>query len=74
MKVHIFGLSTALVKVHQTHHVIFQTKDSFFFKVWIFSQCHERLDWNGMLYFVLTKSQKKNQISEFIIQVLAHIN
>ena len=34
------------------------------------------LDWNwiGMLYFVLTKSYKKNQINKCIMQVLAHIN
>ena len=38
----IFRLSTARVKVHQFSHVIFQTKSQFFFKVWIFFQCHER--------------------------------
>ena len=40
----IFILSTAQVKVHQiqVHHVIFQVKSQFFFKVWIFFQCHER--------------------------------
>ena len=30
------------LKVHQFPHVIFQTKSQFFFKVWIFFQCHER--------------------------------
>ena len=38
----IFRLSTAGVKVHQIPHVIFQTKNQFFFKVWISFQCHER--------------------------------
>ena len=38
----IFRLSTAWVKIHQFTHVIFQTKSQFFFKVWIFFQCHER--------------------------------
>ena len=42
IKVQIFRLSTARVKVHQIPHVIFQTKSQFFFKVWIFLQCHER--------------------------------
>ena len=42
IKVQIFRLFTARVKVHQTSHVIFQTKSQFFFKVWIFFQCHER--------------------------------
>ena len=42
IKVQIFRLSTAQVKVHQIPHVIFQTKRQFFFKVWIFFQCHER--------------------------------
>ena len=32
------------------------------------------LDCNGMVYSVLTKSQRKYQISKFIIQVLPHIN
>ena len=32
-----------------------------------------RLDWIGMLYFVVTKSEK-NQINEWIMQVRAHIN
>ena len=34
--------STAQVKVHQIPHAIFQIKSQFFFKVWIFFQCHER--------------------------------
>ena len=42
IKVQIFRLSTARVKVHQISHVIFQIKSQFFFKVWIFFQCHER--------------------------------
>ena len=42
IKVQIFKLSTARVKVHQIPHVIFQMKSQFFYKVWIFCQCHER--------------------------------
>ena len=42
IKVQIFRFSTAWVNVHQFSHVIFQTKNQFFFKVWIFFQCHER--------------------------------
>ena len=42
IKVQIFRLSAARVKVHQIPHVIFQTKSQFFFKVWISFQCHER--------------------------------
>ena len=34
--------STVQVKVHQIPHAIFQIKSQFFFKVWIFFQCHER--------------------------------
>ena len=34
--------STAQVKVHQIPHAIFQIKNQFFFKVWIFFQCYER--------------------------------
>ena len=39
MKVQIFRFSTARVKIHQSFHVIFQTKCEFFFKVWITLQC-----------------------------------
>ena len=42
IKVQLFRLSTTQVKAHQFSHVIFQTKSQFFFKVWIFFQCHER--------------------------------
>ena len=38
----IFRLSTARVKVPQISHVIFQTKNQFFFKVWIFFHCYEK--------------------------------
>ena len=34
--------STVQVKVHKIPHVIFQIKRQFFFKVWIFFQCHGR--------------------------------
>ena len=40
---HVFRNFTARVKIHQTSHVIFQTKSQFFFRVWITLQCHERL-------------------------------
>ena len=36
IKVQTFSLSTARVKGHQIPRVIFQTKNRFFFKVWIF--------------------------------------
>ena len=36
MEVQIFRFSIAQVKVHQTSHAIFQTKNQVFFKVWIF--------------------------------------
>ena len=38
----IFRFSSARVKIHQISHVIFQTKNDFFYKVWIALQCHER--------------------------------
>ena len=42
IKVQIFRLFTAQVKIHQISHVIFQTKSEFFFKFWMTVQCDER--------------------------------
>ena len=41
IKVQVFRLSTAQAKVHQIPLVIFQIKNQFFFKVWIFFQSHD---------------------------------
>ena len=41
IKVQIFRLSTARIKVHQISHAIFQTKSQFLFKNWIFFQGHD---------------------------------
>ena len=43
MKVQTFRLSSAQIKFHEITRVIFQIKRRFFFKVWIFFQCHEKL-------------------------------
>ena len=41
IKVQFFRLSAAWIKVYQIPHIIFQTRSKFFFKVWIYFQCHE---------------------------------
>ena len=41
VKVQFFRLSAAWIKVYQIPHIIFQTISKFFFKVWIYFQCHE---------------------------------
>ena len=41
IKVTIFRLATARIKIHQIPHVIFGTKSQFFFKLCITLQCHE---------------------------------
>ena len=42
IKVPILTLLSALVKIFQIPHVIFQTTGQFFFKFWLTLQCHER--------------------------------
>ena len=41
IKVDIFRLATAFIKIHQIPHAIFGTKSQFFFKLCITLQCHE---------------------------------
>ena len=41
IKVQIFTLSTAHIKIHRIHQVIFGTTSQFFFKLCIFLWCHE---------------------------------
>ena len=41
IKVQIFRLVTASIKIHQIAHVIFETKSQFFFKCCITLHCHE---------------------------------
>ena len=41
LKVQIFRLATACIKIHQIPHVIFGTKSQFFFKLCITLQCHK---------------------------------
>ena len=45
----IFRLATARVTVHQIPYVIFQTKNQFFFKVWMSFQYHERQFFSAFL-------------------------
>ena len=52
IKIPILTLSSALVKICQISHVIFQTTSQFFFKFCITLQCHER--W--LLYTVLAQT------------------
>ena len=51
IKLQIFGLFTAQVKIHQISHVIFQTKSEFFFKKfkWLFSVMRD----NSCTFFFL---------------------
>ena len=59
MEVQIFRFPTARVKIHRSPHVIIQTKNEFFFKVWITLQCHERktlLHFSAEALYVIDKS------------------
>ena len=42
IKVQIFRLAIARIKIYQIRHLIFATKSQFFFKLYITHQCHER--------------------------------
>ena len=55
-----FRLSTARVKIHQIHHVIFQTKGQFFFKAWVTLQRHERSSFCTFLAETLHAIDKKS--------------
>ena len=58
IRVLIFRLYTAHVKIHQIPHAISLTKSKFSFKVWITLQCHERyssVPFQQKLYMLLTK-------------------
>ena len=56
IKVQIFRIFTAPVKIHQISHVVFHRKSEFFFEVWITCQCHEItllhfFSWNVICYW-----------------------
>ena len=63
IKVQVFGLSTARVKVHQIPHVIFRTKSQFFFKLCITLQCHKTYSsvfFHLNLYMLWTKGSDQS--------------
>ena len=74
MKVQVFRFSTACVKIHQSSHVIFQTKIEFFFKVWITLQCYERQLFCTFLaeylYAIDKSSASKCKFSDLPLQAL----
>ena len=66
LKVPILRLSSAVVKICQIPHVVFQTTSQFFFKFCITLQCHETL----VIYFFQTFWVLKSIFIKFLMSIL----
>ena len=60
----IFSLFNARVEVHETPHVVFQTKSGFFINVWIFFHCHERQLFGTLLAETIYAIKKSSTTSK----------
>ena len=69
IKVEIFRIFAARVKVHQISNVIFQTKSQFFFKVWIFFCVMTDIS-SETLYVIEKSSTLKCKLSELPLLTL----